>query len=444
VTENNTICALASGSPPAAIAIIRVSGPATNLICEQMLTETLLPARMATRCVFRDMSGNIIDDCLAIRFAAPNSYSGEDGLEIYVHGGPAIIEHALSALTDRPDVRMAEPGEFTRRAFENGKLDLIQAEGVADLIEAETRNQKSQALRQLDGLLSKTYEDWRERLIQILALIEVSIDFPDEDDAPEDTRAPVIARLNDLIAEFDRALSDKGIGERIREGFRVAIIGAPNAGKSTLLNRLAKREAAIVTSIPGTTRDVVEVRLRLAGQIVWVADTAGLRETADEIEAEGIRRARQAADVADIRIFLSAIDDEQAANIAPDYREATDIHVVNKVDQRVGVPEHPDAIKISALTGMGVDALEAQLTENISALVNTSEAPVITRMRHRTRLEAARSDLLKAIDNLQNYDRAEFAGEDVRLAVRQIGAIVGHIDVEDVLSSVFSDFCIGK
>lgn len=444
MTEINTICALASGAPPAAIAIIRVSGPATNHICKQMLTDVLPDARVATRCVFRDMSGEMIDDCLAIRFAAPNSYSGEDGIEIYVHGGPAIIEHALSALTGRPDVRMAEAGEFTRRAFENGKLDLIQAEGVADLIEAETRNQKSQALRQLDGLLSKTYEDWRQRLIQILALIEVSIDFPDEDDAPEDTRAPVISRLNDLIAEFDTALSDQGIGERIREGFRVAIIGAPNAGKSTLLNRLAKREAAIVTAIPGTTRDVVEVRLRLAGQIVWIADTAGLRETDDEIEAEGIRRAHQAAESADIRIFLSAIDDEEAKDTAPLYRATTDIQVVNKVDQRSGSPKHSTDVEISALTGAGVDVLEAALAAKISTLVNRSEAPVITRLRHRTRLEAAKSDLLKAIDNLQNYDRAEFAGEDVRLAVRQIGAIVGHIDVEDVLSSVFSDFCIGK
>ena len=272
---SDTICALASGPPPAAIAIIRISGPAVKTVGKLLLESGLPAPRSARLRVIKDQAGRLIDEGLALFMPGPETYTGEDSLELNLHGGQAVIEHALRALTTIDDVRLAEPGEFTRRAFKNGKLDLTQAEGVADLIEAETSAQKSQALRQLDGALSDTYSDWQNQLTEILALLEVSIDFPDEGDAPQAVDAPAIQKLETLRTQMTEALGDGGIGERIRDGFRVAIIGPPNAGKSTLINALAGRDAAIVTDIAGTTRDVLEVRLRLGGGIVWARRYSG-------------------------------------------------------------------------------------------------------------------------------------------------------------------------
>jgi tRNA modification GTPase len=352
-----------------------------------------------------------------------------------------VIKHSLEALTRQPCVRLAEPGEFTRRAFEAGKLDLTEAEGVADIIEAETEAQKAQALRQLTGGLTETYDRWRAELTGVLALIEVMVDFPDEGDTPEDTVRPILDKLDLIIAELEDALGDRGIGEKIRDGFRVAIVGPPNAGKSSLLNRIARREAAIVTDIAGTTRDVVEVRLVLGGQVVWVADTAGLRETADVVEAEGVRRAERAAREADLRIHV--ID---GANPAPPAGPVEDLDIVvfNKADQRSGALDSEGALLVSAATGEGIEKLESLIGAFISNRAASVEAPVITRARHREKLSAGLASLVQARQLLEDDMGAELAAEDVRMALRQLGAVIGDVGVEDILGAVFSQFCIGK
>ncbi|KCZ54371.1 hypothetical protein HY29_14570 [Hyphomonas beringensis] len=444
MSERDTICALASGQPPAAICIIRLSGDAIWKLAGALLDCGLPEPRRATLTKFRDEDGNLIDEGLALFMPGPHSYTGEDTLELYLHGGPAVIEHAISTLIKEPDVRMAEPGEFTRRAFEAGKIDLTEAEGVADIIEAETTAQKAQALRQLTGGLTEQYDHWRAELTGILALIEVAVDFPDEDDAPEETTAPVITKLNRLIGQLEEALGDRGIGEKIRDGFRIAIIGAPNAGKSTLLNRLAGRDAAIVTSRPGTTRDVIEIRRVLGGQVVWISDTAGLRETEDEIEAEGVRRAERVAAEADLRLLMVDGASPELGVLTSHYRQAADMVIVNKADADLSADLPDFNYKISARDGAGVAELEAALADFIAKKAASVEAPVITRARHRARLVEGLSCLIAARDALDLGTGAELAAEDVRLAIRHLGAIVGTVGVEDVLGAVFSQFCIGK
>lgn len=444
MSERDTICALASGQPPAAICIIRLSGDRIWKLAGALLDCGLPEPRRATLTRFRDEDGHLIDEGLVVFMPGPHSYTGEDTLELYLHGGPAVINHAISTLTSEPGVRLAEPGEFTRRAFEAGKIDLTEAEGVADIIEAETNAQKAQALRQLSGGLTQQYDQWRAELTGILALIEVAVDFPDEDDAPEETTAPVLRKLGALISDMEAALGDRGIGEKIRDGFRIAIIGAPNAGKSTLLNRLAGREAAIVTSLPGTTRDVIEIRRVMGGQIVWISDTAGLRETEDEIEAEGVRRAQKVAAEADLRVFMVDGSAPDPGVLTSPYRLPTDMVVVNKADADLAenLPAHD--FRISAKTGDGVETLERALSEFISARAASVEAPVITRARHRARLVEGLACLVAARDALELGTGAELAAEDVRMAIRHLGSIIGVVGVEDVLGAVFSEFCIGK
>lgn len=444
MSERDTICALASGQPPAAICIIRLSGDRIWKLAGALLDCGLPEPRRATLTRFRDEDGHLIDEGLVVFMPGPHSYTGEDTLELYLHGGPAVINHAISTLTSEPGVRLAEPGEFTRRAFEAGKIDLTEAEGVADIIEAETNAQKAQALRQLSGGLTQQYDQWRAELTGILALIEVAVDFPDEDDAPEETTAPVLRKLGALISDMEAALGDRGIGEKIRDGFRIAIIGAPNAGKSTLLNRLAGREAAIVTSLPGTTRDVIEIRRVMGGQIVWISDTAGLRETEDEIEAEGVRRAQKVAAEADLRVFMVDGSAPDPGVLTSPYRLPTDMVVVNKADTDLAenLPAHD--FRISAKTGDGVETLERALSEFISARAASVEAPVITRARHRARLVEGLACLVAARDALKLGTGAELAAEDVRMAIRHLGSVIGVVGVEDVLGAVFSEFCIGK
>lgn len=437
----DTICALASGPPPSAIAIIRISGPAVTGIGEALMSSGLPAPRRATLTYIYDSAGEQIDQGIALFAAGPHSYTGEDTLELYLHGGPAVIDHALRALTSVSGVRLAEPGEFTRRAFENGKLDLTEAEGVADIIEAETASQKAQALRQLGGGLTEIYDAWREALTGALALVEVMIDFPDEGDVPEDTLRPILARLDQVIAEIETGLGDRGVGERIRDGFRVAIVGPPNAGKSSILNRLARREAAIVTDIAGTTRDVVEVRVVLGGQVVWIADTAGLRETEDVVEAEGVRRARRAAAEADLRIHVI---DGADPSPPPGPVESQDIVVFNKADTRPAILAPDGALPVSAASGEGIEKLESWIAGFVSGRAASVEAPVITRARHREKLVAGLSSLKAARAALLDDIGAELAAEDIRMALRQLSSVIGRIDVEDVLGAVFSQFCIGK
>ena len=389
----------------------------------------------------RDADDGLIDEALVLFMPAGASYTGEDVLEIHLHGGTAVVEHMLETLTQFPGIRLADPGEFTRRAYEAGRLDLTQAEGIADLIEAETRAQKQQALSQTEGALSDTYKAWRESLLTTLALLEVSVDFPDEAEAPEIVNSPVLQKLVALEAEFEAALKDGATDQSVRDGFRIAIIGAPNVGKSTLLNRLAKREAAIVTDIPGTTRDVVEVRCKMAGHIVWFADTAGLRETSERVEAEGVRRAHRVAEEADLRIFLSSDGNETPSEVTP---LPGDLIVRNKADLGVNEPLTAKTLSISATTGLGFEQLEAAIEAWLSSQTTHREAPVITRARHREGVEYALRSVRSAILIVTADMGAELASEDVRLAARSLASLVGEIDVEEVLGAVFSEFCIGK
>lgn len=450
----DTIIALASGAGRAGVAVIRLSGPAASPVLEALTDRPPPPPRHAALRAFCDPNGGLsLDDGIALWFPGPNSFTGEDVAEIQVHGGPAVIAAIIDAALGQPGMRLAEPGEFTRRAFENGKLDLAEAEGLADLVDAETEGQRRQALRQRRGALSGLYEGWRLRLIEAAALIEAEIDFPDEDlpGALAQCAGPMLQALAD---DMGRHLNDAHRGERVRDGYRIAIIGPPNAGKSSLLNALAQREAAIVSDIPGTTRDVVEVRLVLAGYPVWIADTAGLREAADAVEAEGVRRALARAEEADLRIGVvdATAPAGEAAKIAGRL-EPSDVLVITKVDLPLaeGFDESQCIYEdfglaaphvVSAVTGRGVADLEAALAGEVVRALGREEAPVLTRARHRQLVEQARSALERAIPALDAGP--ELAAEDVRVAADQIGRLTGRIDVEDLLGEIFSSFCIGK
>ncbi len=432
----DTIYALASAPGRAGVAVLRVSGPKARESLDVLTGETG-EARRARLTAIRDGDA-LIDGGLTLWFPGPNSFTGEDAAEFHVHGGPAVIA-ALAAAFERLGLRQAGPGEFTRRAFEHGKMDLTEAEGLADLVDAETEAQRSQALRQMSGALKDLYEGWRAWLLEVMALVEAEIDFPDEGDVPDALARSAGPRLDALIEGFTGHLDDAHRGERVRDGFRIALIGPPNAGKSSLLNRLARREAAIVTEIPGTTRDIVEVHLNLGGYPVIVADTAGLRETADKIEAEGVRRALERAENADLR--LGVVDSADMAGLegvksrlGPD-----DILILNKSDLRQGAGA---GFPVSALTGEGLDALEAKLAEIVAARLSLSETPSLTRQRHRSGIETALSSLTRAKARLA--DAPELAGEDLRLAARALEEITGRVDVEDVLGEIFGRFCIGK
>jgi len=436
----DTIVALATGAGRAGVAVIRLSGPAAGATLCALTARDLPKPRMATREAFCDpRTGVSLDDGLALWFPGPHSFTGEDVVELHIHGGPAVIAAVIDAALSQPGVRPAEPGEYTRRAFENGKLDLAEAEGLADLVDAETEGQRRQALRQRRGALSAVYEGWRARLIEAAALIEAEIDFPDEDlpDALAQRAGPVLQALADDMGSH---LDDAHRGERIRDGFRIAIIGPPNAGKSSLLNALAQREAAIVSDIPGTTRDVVEVRLVLAGFPVWIADTAGLREAADAIEAEGVRRALARAEEADLRIALVEIGHDVPPELEAAIRDG-DLLVRSKAD-RVAAHSSGEMLEVSAQTGIGLRLLHTQIEERVAEALGHEEAPVLTRARHRRLVQDARLAIVGAQAAIANGP--EYAAEDVRRAATAIGRLTGRIDVEDLLSEIFSSFCIGK
>ena len=446
----DTIVALATGAGRAGVAVIRLSGPAAGATLSALTARDLPKPRTATREAFCDpRTGVSLDDGLALWFPGPHSFTGEDVVELHIHGGPAVIAAVIDAALSQPGVRPAEPGEYTRRAFENGKLDLAEAEGLADLVDAETEGQRRQALRQRRGALSAVYEGWRGKLIEAAALIEAEIDFPDEDlpGALAQRAGPILQALADDVG---RHLDDAHRGERIRDGFRIAIIGPPNAGKSSLLNALAQREAAIVSDIPGTTRDVVEVRLVLVGFPVWLADTAGLREAADAIEAEGVRRALARAEEADLRIGVVDAGADAPGSITS-VLGPNDLLVRSKLDlhgppaSRRPTPAHAGetpAVHVSATTGEGLRELEALIAAKVTNALGREEAPVLTRARHRRLVEEARAALLRAIPALEAGP--ELAAEDVRVAADQIGRLTGRIDVEDLLGEIFSSFCIGK
>jgi tRNA modification GTPase len=433
----DTIFAPATAAGRAAVAVIRVSGPDSSKILEALAAPLPAPRRAVLR---RLKAGDdTLDEALVLWLPGPNSFTGEDSAELHLHGGRAGVEAVSRALADL-GLRLAEPGEFSRRGFQNGKLDLTQAEAIADLVDAETEAQRRQALGQLEGELSARYEVWRKRLIQALARLEAAVDFPDED-LPETLQAEVGARIGDLAAELEAALADHGRGERVREGFKIALIGAPNAGKSSLLNRLAGREAAIVTEIAGTTRDVIEVPAVIGGFKVLFADMAGLRESVDPIEAEGVRRARAWAKAADVRLWV--IDQSAPADLDEAVRSG-DLLVLNKGD----LPAGPDAglpaletVRVSAKTEAGMDELWAALSARVGALTG-GDFPAVTRLRHRRHLQAAAEALRRGQRALALSP--ELGAEDLRHAAQALGRIAGRIDPEQVLDEVFSSFCIGK
>ena len=433
----DTIFAPATVAGRAAVAVIRVSGPDSGKILQALAAPLPAPRRAAVRRL--KARGEILDEALVLWLPGPGSFTGEDSAELHLHGGRAGVEAVSRALADL-GLRLAEPGEFSRRAFQNGKLDLTQAEAIADLVDAETDAQRRQALGQLEGELSARYEAWRRRLIQALARLEAAVDFPDED-LPETLQAEVGARIGDLASELEGALADHGRGERVREGFKIALIGAPNAGKSSLLNRLAGREAAIVTEIAGTTRDVIEVPAVIDGFKVLFADMAGLRESADPIEAEGVRRARAWAEAADLRLWV--VDQSAPADLEEAMRPG-DLLLLNKAD----LPPGPDArlpdietLRVSARTEAGMDALWAVLSARVKVLTG-GDFPAVTRLRHRRHLRDAAEALRRGRSALARSP--ELGAEDLRHAAQALGRIAGRIDPEQVLDEVFSSFCIGK
>ncbi len=442
---SQTIYALSSGAGMAGIAVIRISGPDAGRTLETMSARALPPARRATRVRLTDPgTGEVLDRGLALWFPAPASVTGEDVAELHVHGGRAVIEAVLAALGRVDGLRLAEPGEFTRRAFDNGKLDLTEAEGLADLIGAETAMQRHQALRQMDGALGRLYEDWRGRLLRLLAHLEADLEFPDED-LPAGAGSAAMPDIAAMATQIVAHLADRRRGERLRDGLMIAILGAPNVGKSSLLNRLARRDAAIVSAIAGTTRDVVEVRLDLGGYPVTLADTAGLRDAGGQIEVEGVRRARQRAGDADLKLCLFDATSWPATDAATaELVDGDTMVVLSKCDlarpddapELCGQPVH----LTSSVTGEGIDALVAALTAAAAGRLTAGEAPVLTRARHRQALE----DCVSCLARAEAAAAPELAAEDVRLAARALGRITGRVDVEDVLDLVFRDFCIGK
>ncbi len=441
-TSKDTIYAPATATGIAGVAVVRVSGPQAGAALTALGGKRPLP-RMATRARLIDPDDRApLDDALVLWFPGPASFTGEDVAELHLHGSRAVMTGVLAALARLPGLRMARPGEFARRAYDAGKLDLAEVEALADLIAAETREQARQALVQLGGALGAQVEVLRETAIKLLAQAEAEIDFPDEGDVPGGAIAAMKAPIEALAKRIAAILDDGHRGEILRDGFSVAILGPPNAGKSSLLNRLAKRDAAIVSEIAGTTRDTIEVRLDLKGLPVVLWDTAGLRgiDEADPhhaIEREGMRRARERADQADLKLLvLDAREPAPTGELADLARDA--LVVLNKADLAPAVK----GLAVSALTGAGIEALESKLAAIVAERLGSRDgaAPLVTRARHREALEEAHAALQRARD----LDVAELIGEELRACLAALGRIVGRAGVEDVLDVLFGEFCIGK
>jgi tRNA modification GTPase len=462
MADRSTIFALSSGRPPAAIAVVRISGPRARLALERLTARVPQPRQATLVRVREPASGEVIDEALALWFPAPASETGEDVAELQLHGGHAVIAGVLRALSTVEDCRMAEPGEFTRRAFENGRLDLTAVEGLGDLIAAETAAQRRQAFRQLKGLIGDRAEAWRQRLIDALALVEARIDFSDEADVPDDLITPAAKIARGLRDEIAAALADGGRGERLRDGLVVAIAGPPNAGKSTLFNRLARREAAIVSPFAGTTRDVIEVHLELDGYPVMVLDTAGIRDSAEPVEQEGVRRARARAAQADLVLWVTDVsaDGRATEELSRLKSDAPQWLIKNKIDlleesgrrrsnagpcQDRRRDEFQFVFSVSAERGEGLDALFGALAAFARDSFAVGEAAVVTRTRHRDALEETVAALdCAARESAAKRPREELIAEELRRATWVLGRLTGRVDVEDVLDKIFRDFCIGK
>ena len=442
-----TIYALSSGPGISGVAVIRISGPDSSEVLK-LLTKHELPApRVATlRKINNINTSELIDEGLILWFPGPQSYTGEDMVEIHVHGGKAVVEALLKNLSDIKGCRFAEPGEFTKLAFQNGKINLLKAESIGDLISAETEIQRSQAIKIMNGKSSERFNQLREKLLKILSFVEAKIDFPEED-LPDENIKQIKEDSNDVIKQVKKILDDQKVGEIIREGFKIAIVGPTNAGKSSLLNNLSNREVAIVSEIAGTTRDVVETHLNIDGYPVIISDTAGIRDSKDEIEKKGIKLSLKKAEDADLKLVVIDAKNIDISGFLNDLLKTDAILVINKsdllkekLDSEVSKFNH---VFISLKDNLNIDKLIFKIKKNLETKFISEDDILITRERHR-------QHLLQCVEHLKNFidknDKKDFdkGAEDLRLATRQLGMIVGKVDVEEILGSIFNDFCIGK
>ena len=442
-----TIFALSSGPGISGVAVIRVSGDNTVHVIKQITGENLPAPRVATLRHFNKINSNeLIDEGVLIWFPGPNSYTGEDLAEFHVHGSRAVINAIHTSISKIKNCRLAEPGEFTKRAFQNGKINLLKAESIGDLISAETEIQRKQAVQIMNGKSSKQFNSWREKLLRILSHIEAKIDFPDED-LPKNIITEIKKTSDDVMNQIKKTLNDQRVGERIREGFKIAIVGPPNSGKSSLLNYLSKRDAAIVSEIAGTTRDVIETHLNLDGYPVIASDTAGIRNSRNEIEKKGIKIALNRAEDADLRLVIISAKKPDFNRVFKHLLTKNSILVLNKSDllkKKLNnkIKKH-DHVLISIKKDLNLNKLISKIKNKLKKKFITSEDILITRERHR-------QNLISCIQHLGSFKRKRYtrdldkAAEDLRLATRHLGMIVGKVDVEELLGSIFNDFCIGK
>jgi len=442
-----TIYALSTGPGKSGIAVIRISGRDTKEVVKKLTVSELPPPRLATIKKFNKINSNeLIDEGILLWFPGPKSYTGEDMAEFHVHGSRAVIEAIHDSISKIENCRLAEPGEFTKIAFQNGKINLLKAESISDLISSETEIQRQQAIKIMSGKSSEKLNFLRENLLKILANVEAKIDFP-EDDLPKDVTKNIKKDSKKIREEIQKILNDQKVGERIREGFKIAIVGPANVGKSSLLNYLSKRDVAIVSEIAGTTRDVIEAHLNIDGYPVVVSDTAGIRESKDEIEEKGIKLALKRAEDADLNIILLEPKSVDFTRFLKDLVDEKGIIVLNKSD--LGTEELDEKIKkynpiiISIKEEKNLDKLISSIKEKLKNKFINSEEILITRERHRQNLEQCLFHLKNFEDKNEQQD-FDKAAEDLRLATRHLGVIVGKVDVEEILGSIFSDFCIGK
>ena len=441
-----TIFALSTGPGLSGLAVIRISGVDVIKTIKQLTNSELPKPRVAVFKKFKDSKNQVIDEGILIWFPAPNSYTGEDMAEFHVHGSRAVVDALYREISLVENCRLAEPGEFTKIAFINGKINLLKAEGISDLISSETEIQRQQAVKLISGKSSEKFESVRSKLIKILSYVEAKIDFPDED-LPENILDNIKTDVQDIIKELEKIINDQKVGERIREGLKVAIIGPANAGKSSLLNYLADRDVAIVSEIAGTTRDVIEAHLNLDGYPVIISDTAGIRESEDEIEKKGIKLSLKRAEDADLKIIILEPKSTDFKHFFKNLLDDKSILIVNKMDhENIEVDEEIkklNPIYISVKKNINLDSLVNEVKKNLENKFITTTDIFITRSRHREHIINCINHLNKFYDksSLEDFDKG---AEDLRLAIRHLGSIVGKVDVEEILGSIFNDFCIGK
>ena len=440
-----TIYALSSGPGISGVAVIRISGKETSAILKLITKKNLPKPRVASiNKIINVKSSELIDEAIVLWFPGPNSYTGEDMAEFHVHGSMAVIKAMHQALEDTKKCRLAEPGEFTRRAFQNGKINLLKAESIADLISSETEIQRKQAISVMSGKTSVIFNEMRDLLLNSLSNLEAKIDFPDED-IPEEVLEKTKKNVDYVIAKIKKILNDQKVGERIREGFKIAIVGPTNAGKSSLLNHLSNRDVAIVSEIAGTTRDVLETHLNIDGYPVIISDTAGIREAKNEIEKKGIKLALKKADEADLNLIVIEPKNLNFTGFLKDLIKPNSILVINKCDtDRITLTEQMkklDHVIISVKNNTNIENLIFKIKSKLKGKFIHGEEILITRERHRANLEQCLKNLLNFKNQKDDFDKA---AEDLRLATRHLGMIVGKVDVEQILSSIFNDFCIGK